>query len=143
MNYFSSVVIAFCVACIIIGVLYILCPDGEISKTVKYVLGLCFILSVITATGINVKKADFDFSFSVIQNADSTALDTANAKLVYSMALQNSGIDFSEITVCTDKLRDGSIVINKVIIRSDCEKDKILSALGETAKVYEVEIINE
>ena len=143
MNYLSSVIVAFCVACIIIGALYILCPDGELSKSVRYVLGLSFILSIIAFTGITVKNPSAEFSFSSSQLTDSSDLDVANAKYVYSYALKSAGIDFSEITVCTDKQADGSIVINKVIIRSDCEREKILSVLGEMAKIYEVEIVNE
>lgn len=143
MNYFSSILTAFCVSCIIIGILYMICPDGTMSKSVRYVLGLCFLLAIIAATGITVKKPDIDFPLPQTVYSDSSALDIANARYAYSYALQSAGIDFSEITVCTDKLEDGSIVISKVIIRSDCERDKILSVLGKTAQIYEVEIINE
>ena len=52
-------------------------------------------------------------------------------------------INFKEINFYTDKLEDGSIVINKVVINSDCRKEEILKALGELAKTREVEIINE
>jgi len=142
MNILSSILVSFCAACIFIGALYMLCPDGTMSKTVKYILGLVFLVSVISAAGITVKMPDIDFSPPDTVN-QSARLDTASAKYVYSYILENAGIDFSEITVCTDKSADGSIIISKVIIRSDCERERILSVLGEAGKNHEVEIINE
>lgn len=143
MNTLTSLLTAFCASCVFIGALYMLCPDGVMSKAVKYILGLVFLLSVIAAAGITVKTPDIDFSFPQSVYEDTASLDAASAEYVYSYALQSAGIDFSQITVCTDKTADGSIIISKVIIRSDCERERILSALGEAAKNYEVEIINE
>ena len=40
MNFLSSAITAFCAACIFIGTLYILCPEGAVSKSVKYILSL-------------------------------------------------------------------------------------------------------
>lgn len=142
MNYFSSLLTAFCSACVIIGLLFLISPDGAMSKSVRYILGLVFLLSIVTATGLSVKTPQFDFTFEeeTIQSSDD--LDNANAEYIFKSALKNAGIEFSEITVCTDKLDNGRIVINKVIIRSDCERERILSVLGDTTG-YEVEIINE
>lgn len=143
MNYFSSLLTAFCSACVIIGLLFLISPDGAMSKSVKYVLGLVFLLTIVTATGLSVKTPQFDFSFEEEESLQSSdALDKANAEYIFALALENAGVEFSEITVCTDKLDNGRIVINKVIIRSDCERERILSVLGDTTG-YEVEIINE
>ena len=143
MNYIASLFSTFCVSAIVIGALHILCPNGVIKKSVKYILGLCFILSVLTASGLAVKKADFDFSFKTESVYDNEELLAANVRFTFSYALIKEGIDFSEIIVCTDKNEKNSIVINKVIIKSVCEKEKILSVLKEPAQNYEVEIINE
>ena len=56
MNFFSSFAVAFCGACVFIGAIYMLCPDGAVSKSVKYVLGLVFLLSVISAAAIAAGK---------------------------------------------------------------------------------------
>lgn len=143
MNYFSSLLTAVCAACILIGALYMLCPDGAMKKSVSYILGLVFLLSVISASGITVKKADINITLPKVTSADTTALSTAAAEYVYASALKAAGIEFYEITVCTNKSEDGSISISKVLIRSDCEKGRILEALGEAAKNFEVEVINE
>ena len=134
---------AICAACIFIGALQMLCPTGTVSKSVSFLLSLVFLVSVISAAGITVKKADFSLQLPTAANADTTALDTAAARYVYAYALEKAGIDFKEIKLYTDKLPDNSISISKILIRSDCEADKIITALSEVAKNIEVEILNE
>ena len=53
--FFSS----FCVSAILIGALYIICPGGEISKSVKNIFALVFTL-VITSSAVTVNPV-FDF----------------------------------------------------------------------------------
>lgn len=143
MNIFSSFTAAFCSASVFIGALYMLCPDGVISKSLKYILGLVFILSVISAAAIAVGKWDFKMPEINTDYEDSYTLQTSAAEYVYAYALTDAGIDFSKITVCTDKSENGSISINKVIICTDCEKSRVLAVLGEAAENIEVEIIND
>lgn len=140
---FSSLIGSFCASCVFIGALYMLCPDGVMSKTVKYILGLCFLLSVISVAGITAEIPQIDFTLPETAADTQESLEISSAEYVISQLLSASGIDFSEITVCTDKSEDGSIIINKVIIQSREEKEKIISCLGELTKNYEVEIINE
>jgi len=143
MNTLTQLITTFCAACIFIGALYIVCPNGEMNKSVKYILSLAFLLTVITATGITVKKGNFNLEIPQYQAVQSEQLDTASAEYAYAYVLRAADINFSKITVCTDKTNDGSIVISKVIICSDCEETRILQALGEAAKNFEVEVINE
>lgn len=143
MNFFATFITAFCTGCILIGALYLLCPDGSMQKPVKYVLSLVFMLTVIAAASVTVKNAKFDAeAFSPPETA-TAELDTAAAEYVYAHTLESAGINFSKITVCTDKSEDGSIIISKVIVYSDCEERKIKEALGVVAENYEVEVINE
>ena len=60
MSFFTSFTAAFCGACVFIGALYMLCPDGVMAKPIKYILGLIFILTVISAAAIAVGKWDFE-----------------------------------------------------------------------------------
>ena len=57
--------------------------------------------------------------------------------------VKNSGIEFNEIEIYTDKDETNSISINKVVIYTACTKQAVLEALGEAAENIEVEIINE
>ncbi len=143
MKIFSQLIVAFCASSVFIGVLYLLCPDGVMSKSVKYILGLAFLLSVIAAAGITVKTDGFEFKEYEFPVSDMQNIEIATAKQVYAYALTKSGINFKEITVCTNKADDGSIIINKIIIYSDAEREKIIESLGEAAQNFEVEIIDE
>ena len=139
MNFFSSVVAAFCAASIFIGALYLICPEGVMSKPVKYALEVVFLISVITVAGIISKNHDFSAFSKPYTKTDSSPLETYAFEYAVKSALNDADIDFKKIAVVTDKTEDGSIVIIKVIVVSDCEKDKIAKLLGE----IEVEVINE
>lgn len=143
MSYLTSFLTAICASAVFIGALYMLCPDGSMSKPVTYILGLIFILSVISASGMTVKKADISLPQTEYTLADSDDNLIAAAEYVYSSVLEKSGINFSKITVCTNKTESGGISISKVQIVSKDDKEKILSALEQTAQTTEVEIIYE
>lgn len=143
MNFFSSFASAFCAACVFIGALYMLCPDGAMQKSVKYIFVLVFILSVVSAAGIAAGRWEWEPVQYTAADTDTDAMLMASAEFVYSELLRSAGIDFSKITVCTDKTDSDSISISKVIICSDCESDRIMAALGDAAKNTEVEIVND
>ena len=143
MNFLNTFIISICATCILTGALYTLTPNGEISNTIKYLFALIFLVSIIAAAKITIKNVDIDFATQTAPEKSSEEMQIAAAEYIYSYALQKNSIIFSKITVCTDKLEDGSIKISKVIIYSNCEKEKILKALGGNAQKSEVEIINE
>ncbi|MBE6749674.1 MAG: hypothetical protein E7560_00730 [Ruminococcaceae bacterium] len=143
MNWFTSAVTAFCVSSVFIGVIYIICPDGVMNKIVKYVLSLCFLATLIVSVNVFAKNDSFHIEINEHILADTENLDITSAKYIYSYALQKEGINFKEIEILTDKAEDGSIVINKIIVNSDCREEEITNALGEAAKNFEVVVINE
>lgn len=120
-----------------------LCPEGALSKSVRYILGLVFILSVISAAAIAAGKWNFKMPEITSGEIESEELQVSAAEYVYAYALSQAEIDFSKITVCTDKSENGSISINKVIICSDCEKSRVLAALSEVAENTVVEVEND
>ena len=143
MSSLTSFLTALCAACVFIGAIHIICPDGNMGKPVKYVLSLVFIVTVISSAGLLRGGFNADISFKASAETSDEALKAASAKYVYEQSLKSAEINFTEITVCTDKSEDGGIVISKVIIYSDCNKERVLAALGEAAKNLEVEIVNE
>lgn len=143
MNWFYSFVTSVCVASICFGALYIICPDGKMSKSVKYIFSLSYLLIMIAIIGITVKKSDFNFDFSSQSIINTENIDISTAEYVYGLALKKAGIEFSRITVFTDNLSQNGISINKVLIYSDCDRQRILTALGQAAENFEVEVINE
>lgn len=142
MGGFVSFATAFCAACIFIGALSAAAPEKAMSKPVKYVLSLAFTAAVIGAAGM-IDKTDLDFNEFSGEISVSSDMQTAAAEYAYAYALKSADINFSEITVCTDKTDDGSIIITKVIIYSDGNESEIRRALSTAAENYEVEIKNE
>jgi len=143
MEWFSSLIISICAASICLGALYIICPDGKMSKSVKYVFSLCFLLIIISAAGINIKKADFDFEFKSDNEIDISDNEIASAKFVYSMALKNAGIEFYEIEISTDNSIKNGISISEIIVYTNSSESEIIAALGQAAENIEVIVINE
>ena len=143
MKIISQLIVAFCASSVFIGVLYLLCPDGVMSKSVKYILGLCFIVSVVAAAGITVETDDFKLSEFEIPKDTTENIQIETAKQVYSYALSKAEINFEKIELSTNKAEDGSIIINKIIIYSDANREEVFAALGEAAENFGVEIINE
>ncbi len=142
MNFISAFLTPFCVAAVFIGALFMLCPEGAMNKPLKYIISLCFLITVISAAGITVKNSDFKIDFTP-DNLDSTELDLKNAEFVYTYALQKAGVELNGIEIFTNKNETGSISINKVIIYSNSEPQKINEALGQISKNIEVVVINE
>ncbi len=139
----TQFITAFCTGCILIGSLYIICPEGNISKPIKTVFGLIFLLIVISAANIPIKNINFDFKSQATLSQNYNAMQTTAAEYVFSYALNSQNINFSKITVFADNSPPDSIVITKVVIVSNESREKILKALGELCNNREVEIINE
>lgn len=143
MSYLNSFLMSFCVSAIFIGAVFLLCPGGKMSKPVKYILTLVF--TVVIITSVSNKNFDLDFSDFKVPTVDTDGeeLKIQSAEYVLGEVLRQNGVNFSKITVCTTKAEDDSIVISKVIVFSQESQDKILDALSEIVKNYEVEIKNE
>lgn len=136
-------VTVFCsVSCLVSG-LYLLKPSGKAEKAVRYIFSLIFICAIAGAL-LNFNIEDFKLRTSTqkmeipYENVTEYA-----AQKTFETALKSKNINFSKITVCTDKKSDGSINIIKVIVYSKEEKQKISTALGGNTAEYEIEVIYE
>lgn len=143
MNYLNSFFMSFCVSAIFIGGIFIICPNGKMSKPIKYIL--CLIFTVIIIVSVSKINPDFNLPYfeSQISEQNSDKLQIQSAEYVWGACLNAANIKFTKITVCTNKTQNNSIVISKVMIFSNESKENILNALGDLAKAVEVEIINE
>lgn len=141
MNGLSSFIISFCGSCVLLGFLYMLCPSGSMSAPVKYVFCLCFVCCVI-ASVLNIPKPDFSY-FDKANNAEIlTEQNTAvTAEMVFGEALRQSNVNFRKISVETNKMSDGSIIISKVTVYTTESAQKVEEIIGSDS--YEVCVINE
>lgn len=143
MNFLSVFAISFCASSVFIGALYMICPDGAINRSVKYIFACVFILMVVSSAIPLSKGIEFDFEGFETDSIETDSMDEQTIWYTYAIALEKAGIDFEEIEVCTDKSEKDDIYISKVIIYSECEKSFIEKALGVEYSNIEVEIINE
>lgn len=140
MNSILAFIVSFCIISVTLGALYILCPEGSMQKSVKYI----FVLLLICAC-LPLIKGFEDINFnSSRQTYELETRKTAalGARLTYEQALKSAGIEFSKITVCTDKSEGGSIIISEVIVYSGEQEEKIKKIIGNEGE-YEVTVINE
>ncbi len=141
MNGLNSFIISFCSSCILLGFLYMLCPMGNMGASVKYIFCLCFVCCV-TATAISLPKPDFSYFDELRAEEILTEQNTAvTAQSVFSEALTRQNINFKKITVDTNKLNDGSIVISRVVVYTSEQETRIMQAID--SEHYEVVVINE
>ena len=131
---------AFCIGCVALGVLYILVPDGNISNAVKYAFTLVFLCMIL---GAAVKISSFKISgFSAgARDFGDERVSAAAAQMIFAEALSGENINFSKITVFTDKTESGGINITKVYVYTPETPEKIISVIG--SDIYEVVVINE
>ncbi len=134
---------AFCTGCILLGLLYIICPEGNISKPIKYTFSLVFLCLVISAANIPFKNISLESIAPANSQQDSSEMQIAAAEYVFAYTLKEQNINFSDISIFTNKSQGDSIVISKVVIVSDEPRENIIKALGELAQNREVEIVNE
>lgn len=139
MNSFRAFVTAFCAATVFAGGVELLCPKGRMSKTVRYALSVFMLFCIVSAamlfTGTKIKP---DIPTVNIEKNDMSAVA---ARQTFAEALRREGIDFSEITVCTDKSDDGSISITEVTVYTSVSEERINEIIGSDD--YDVRVIYE
>ena len=141
MSEINSFITSFCAGCILLGFTYMLCPSGSMNNSVKYVFCLCFVCCIV-ATALSMPTPDFTYFDSTHDKQLLTEQNTSvTAQTVFCEALRSQNINFRKITVDTNKMLDGSIIINKVTIYSSEDPQKIKQVIE--ADSYEVAIINE
>lgn len=118
-----------------------LCPSGNMSAPVKYVFCLCFVCCVVGAA-FSIPSPDFSFfdnnNTSEILTEQNTAVTT---QTVFCEALRQQSINFKKITVNTNKMNDGNIIISKVTVYTNESIERVNQAIGSDS--YEVCVINE
>lgn len=141
MNGINSFIISFSSSCILLGFLYMLCPSGNMSASVKYIFCLCFVCCIV-GSALSIKQPDFSM-IEKAQNAEIITEQNASvtAQMIFSEALTQKNINFRKITVDTNKLADGSIVISRITVYTSEPPQKVLEVIKSDS--YEVIVINE
>lgn len=141
MNGINSFIISFSSSCILLGFLYMLSPSGNMSASVKYIFCLCFVCCVV-GTALSIKQPNF----SLLQKSQNAEMLTeqnvaVTAQMIFSEALTQKNINFRKITVDTNKLADGSIVISRITVYTTEPQYEVVEVIKSDS--YEVVVINE
>ena len=141
MNTITSFIVSFCGRCILLGFLYMLCPSGSMSASVKYVFCLCFICCVI-GSAFSIPNPDFE-TFDDVKSQDILTEQNVSvtAQTVFGEALKSENINFRKIVVDTNKMPDGSIVIIRVTVYTNESPQRVNEVIGSGS--YEVVLVNE
>ncbi len=142
MSFLTDILLALCVSSVFVGALFLICPDGNLKSSVKYALSLAFIISVAASASFGDLNVDFN-AHTAETYISYEEMAVANAKLVYSQALQKSGIKFSDLSVFTDKDELDNIKIIRVVIKTNESPHRVRAALGEVCNNIEVVVENE
>lgn len=141
MNTITSFIVGFCGSCILLGFLYMLCPSGSMSASVKYVFCLCFICCVI-GSAFSIPSPNFEmFDDARSQDILTEQNVSVTAQTVFGEALKAKNINYRKIVVDTNKMPDGSIVIIRVTVYTNESPQRVNEVIGSDS--YEVVLINE
>ena len=141
MQEINSFIISFCTSCILLGFLYMLCPSGNLSASVKYIFCLCFLCCVITVA-IKIKPPDFTMFNEIKSHEILTEQNTAvTAQIIFGEALKKQNISYRKIVVDTNKLSDESIIISRITVYTNDSLQRVSEVIG--SEDYEVVVIND
>ncbi|MBR7071733.1 MAG: hypothetical protein IKI29_06205 [Clostridia bacterium] len=143
MNAFRDFVISFCTVSVVFGGLFLLCPSGKMKQSVRYVFGVLFLVSVLSAVPVisNIAVSSKDFQAERMYETQSSS-ETVLA-LTIKTALRQNGITWKNLQIFTDKTADGRIEIYKVLIYTATPGEKIKEILGVISEQCEIEVRNE
>ncbi|MBQ2274569.1 MAG: hypothetical protein UHE86_04185 [Acutalibacteraceae bacterium] len=125
----KQIALSVSVSAAVISAFYIICPDGNMSKQMKYIIGLLMLLAVLTpivSVNIEIPTSDKEIEFS----ADATDMVASQYSYIAKSILENEKIYFEQISVITDILEDGNIIISKVCVYGAEDIEKAKSALS-------------
>lgn len=125
----KQIALSVSVSAAVISAFYIICPDGNMSKQMKYIIGLLMLLAVLTpivSVNIEIPVSSKKIEFS----ADATDMVASQYSYIAKSILENEKIYFEQISVITDILEDGNIIISKVCVYGAEDIEKAKSALS-------------
>ena len=140
MNALKGFITAFCGGCIALGLISILVPKNNMSKSVKYALSLAF-LCVILSVSVGLGSIDMPKFSADGQIFSDERMSAATARMIFAEALAGENINFRKITVFTDKSDSGGISISKVYVYTAEPIEKVGAVIGSDD--YELVVINE
>ena len=103
------------VSAVIIGSVYIICPNGQMSRPVKYIAGLIILLCIVTpfmSASFDIDKTETSMDFSL----SAEPMLIKQTEYIAEAVLTEHNIEFDKIEVSMDISDDGSISIYRIYL---------------------------
>ncbi len=143
MKEFKSLILSFCIASIVFGLIFMLTPSGKLQKNVRFNFAVIF-LSILFFSVSSIFNIDFNFKKSEALSLSYTEnIIKAQAEMVCHAALEENGYSAEEINIYTNKNEDGSISIKRIRAKTKDDTEKVKSAITAVIKTDSIEVRNE
>lgn len=123
MDMLGNIAASVSVSAVIIGAVYIICPNGVMKRSAEYIIGLvmlCALIIPVTGADIEISVPSAKTDFTV--RAD--GMLSSQAEYIVKSLFEEENITFGEIAAETDISDDGSIIISSVTITGVSDPDK-------------------
>ena len=125
----KQIALSVSVSAVIISAFYIICPDGNMTKQMKYVIGLLMLISIlIPIISVNIEIPGQSTKAEV--SVDASGMVASQYEYIAGKALESEGIFYDRISINTDILEDGNIIISKVCVYGVKEREKAEDVLS-------------
>jgi len=142
MSKIMQMIFGICAALVFIGAVQIICPQKSMKKSINFILGVVFVLSLITPA-FALKGVSLDFKLPEVASESTGELSSYTAEYLVRAVLDSAEIKYENLSVTTDILEDKRISITKVTLVSAHPKEQIVDALKEIVEKDRVEVLNE
>lgn len=142
MGGFYSFAATFCLVCVVFSALHFLSPEGSFEKPVKYVICLGFVCCILTSVTFIKNIISPQKSIKTTVSYDNENIAAILSEQTLKTALKNSGINFDNLTVCTNKTANGSISITEVTVYTDESTESVCKVINPTGELN-VRVVNE
>ena len=113
MDTVREIALSVSVSATVIGAVYIICPSGQMSRFMKYILGLILLLCIVTpfmSASFNFEKLEARADYS----AQAEEMLINQTQHIVAAVLSENGISYEKIEVYMDISEDGSISIYRI-----------------------------
>ncbi len=122
METLKNIAASVSVSAVVIGAVYMICPDGVMSRQMKFIAGLIMILALMTPF-IGTKFEIPEPSETPDYSASAEDMLCAQTRYLAESVLKSKGIDFERIEVFADISSDGGISFYRIYLYGVSNKD--------------------
>ncbi len=150
MELIKEIIKAFCVTGIILSITEYLLPNNDYKKCVKFIIGLIFIISVVSpffedglSLNLNiVDSPDLSKIESLEEEVTDVLIEDYKERLESSITqtLKENGIDVLSVDIKATSDEYNNIEIEKIVVSSDDSEQEIQNVIKDFLETEDIEI---